>query len=84
MTDEEWYNTLKPDRLSQKTMNNLPEYSISLPTKTIPGKVWEQNLRWGQPASESLWVICEFVEHPTSKDLLRESGLFLVPEADGR
>lgn len=34
--------------MTQATLENLPEYSLSLPTGTTPGKRWRrwQNPRW--------------------------------------
>jgi hypothetical protein len=70
MSDKEWYDKLTPDYVSQKALDNLPEYSLSLPTGAVAGTVWKRDIRWGRPGSP-LWVICEYVDHPTDPNLLK-------------
>jgi hypothetical protein len=70
MTDQEWYESLPAESISQKALDSLPEYSISIPTYAAPGKVWKQDLRWGR-GKPPLWVICEFVDHPTDPAMLK-------------
>jgi hypothetical protein len=56
---------LPVERIKRSTLDKLPEYSCSLPTGTIVGKVWKKNLNAFDPAHRGeapLWVICEYVE----------------------
>lgn len=50
------------ERIKQKTLDSLPEYSCSLPTGTTIGKVWKRNNNFGSDLDPE-WIICEYVNH---------------------
>jgi hypothetical protein len=58
---------MKTELISQKTLDSLLEYSLSIPSGAIPGKVWKRNLGLTEPPT---WIICEYVDHSTDKNLL--------------
>lgn len=57
-----WTDALAREPISQKTLDSLPEYSMSLPSLTTIGKVWKRNLNVFEADQPPLWVICEYVE----------------------
>lgn len=59
------------ERITQKALNSLPEYSLSNPTGAFPGKVWKRALNPYEAEDKRIWVICEYVKHPTDIKLLR-------------
>ncbi len=46
--------------LTQQEFDDLPEYSMSLPTGTTIGKQWKMG--WGRPDGPLTWYLCEYVE----------------------
>jgi hypothetical protein len=65
----DWYLKLPEEKISQKIFNSLPEYSISNPTGTMIGKVWKSDLNYFP--IDHLWVIKEYMNHPTNPDLVK-------------
>jgi len=67
---------MKTIELTQKELDNLGEYSISLPTRTTIGKRWKANKNWGRvvqyPCGDGMrtdpapprWVVGEYVDSP--------------------
>lgn len=58
--------TYPVERISRKTFDALPEYSLTLPSLTTIGKVWKANraMTWAGRTGPDDWLICEFVSHP--------------------
>lgn len=46
--------------LTQKEFDDLPEYTISLPTGTFIGKQWKRDMEWCKRG----WVMGEYTNHP--------------------
>lgn len=51
---------LDPLELTSFDFERLPEYSLTLPTGTIPGKRWRRDLHWDGGPGGPLWVVGEF------------------------
>lgn len=66
---EDWIAALPGEKISHKTLESLPEYSCSVPTLAKPDKVWKRDLNFGIDETP-LWVICEYVDHPTKPNML--------------
>jgi hypothetical protein len=76
---------LPQEKISRKAFDSLPEYSMSNPTGAFPGNVWKRDLNWHRHhGADPNWIICEFVDHPTDKTLLRiEYRRPVVADAEG-
>ncbi|MGY2732352.1 hypothetical protein [Sphingomonas sp. UYP23] len=42
--------------LTQREFDDLPEYSLSLPTGTTPGKAWKRRIPWNAPKDRAEWL----------------------------
>lgn len=49
---------MKKERITQRLLDSLPEYSLSNPTGVVLGKVWKRNSGMTDPPT---WIICEYV-----------------------
>jgi hypothetical protein len=49
--------------LTKKELDDLPEYSLSIPTGVFLGKKWKRNVNVGTKDGP-LWVMGEYTEHP--------------------
>jgi hypothetical protein len=60
--------------LTQREVDDLPEYSSSYPTGTTIGKRWKRQL------NDGTWLICEYVKHQTDPNsvLIIGTALMLV------
>lgn len=53
---------METERITQKALDSLPEYSKSLPTGTFRGKVWKRDANWDRSkGDEAVWIIGEYV-----------------------
>jgi hypothetical protein len=55
---------LPVERIKRRTFDRLYEYSCSMPTGVIPGKVWRRDLNFGTSDRTKCWVLGEY----TTKD----------------
>lgn len=56
----QYAESLQEEKISQRTFESLPEYSCSVPTGVVPGKVWKCNLSYYSHI-EPVWIIREYV-----------------------
>lgn len=52
--------------LTQRELDNLPEYSTSIPTGVRWGKRWKRNQNFGVRGAPKLWVLGEYLPVPMS------------------
>lgn len=59
---------IKVTFIKQKSLDELPEYSCTIPTGKIIGKKWKRDINfslYGQKRGTTLpdWYVCEYVKH---------------------
>lgn len=67
MKIDEYVKGLPAYYLTAAELNDLPEYSCSMPTGTTIGRMWKKDMYAYDPDNRHLsptWVICQYVEHP--------------------
>lgn len=63
----DWYKQLPVDKMSQKALDSIPDYSCSEPTGMTIGKMWKRDAHWHYPNLGPLWVVHEIVSHSDPK-----------------
>lgn len=59
---------LPNEEMSQRAFDSLDEYSCSIPTGTIVGKVWKRDLNAYNDRPPE-WIICEYVDIGSKIDI---------------
>ena len=59
----DWYFRLKEEKITQRTLDSLDEYSISIPTGQQIGKIWKQDINFfKQYGKVPIYIIREYIE----------------------
>lgn len=76
-----WQNGMEVVEMTQQEVDDLLEYSTTLPTGKTIGKRWKRYLHLGPKAGS--WVLCEYVEDPDPAYVGIKSQLVRVSTSPG-
>lgn len=78
---------LEPVELLQTKLDELGEYSCSIPTEMMIGRQWKRNLNAFDPLRKGLdplWVVCEYRENDDPERVTIHSSRVIIVEPESK